>query len=121
METAVEVLYLLGFWMFRGYFCVLYPFNHQMAISQLLPGRLTPSFQHSLPPSICSGLVRDGNGCGSALFAWFLHVLWLYFCVLYPFNHQMAISHLLSGRLTPSFQHSLSPSICSGLIRDGNG
>jgi hypothetical protein len=25
METAVEVLYLLGFWMLCSYFCVLYP------------------------------------------------------------------------------------------------
>jgi hypothetical protein len=55
-----------------------------MAISHLLSGRLTPSFQHSLSPSICSGLIRDGNGCGSALFAWFLAALPLLLYLIAP-------------------------------------
>jgi hypothetical protein len=99
------------------------PINHQTAISQLLSGQFTPPFQHSLSSSICSGLIRDGNGGGSSLFAWFFAVLLPFLCFVphHPINHQMAISWLLSGRLTPSFQHSLSPSIYSGLICNGNG
>jgi hypothetical protein len=81
METAVEVLYLLGFWLFCCHFFVFCtPIDRQKAISWLLPGRLTPSFQHCLSPSISSGLIRDGKGCGSALFAWFLTALQLLLC-----------------------------------------
>jgi hypothetical protein len=74
METVVEVLCLLGFLLFCCHFlCFVphHPINHQMAISWLLSGQLTPSFQHSLSPSIYSGLICNGNGGGSALIAWF--------------------------------------------------
>jgi hypothetical protein len=55
---------------------------------------LTPSFQHCLSPSICSGLIRDENGCGGALFAWFLAALLPFLCFvpLQPSNGHISAS-----------------------------
>jgi hypothetical protein len=69
MEPAAGVLYLLVFWLSYVDCCVLSLIHHQTAISRLLPGRLTPSFEHNPSLSIQSAVICDGTGRGSSLFA----------------------------------------------------